>query len=198
MCIRRSAERIAGIILVLCASMLLFTSCSKPKAVGKVKDGVYRNTMFSVTTPTENSIREVKGENIEDQSSYATLYLNSANRQAHKTFVCEYYARGKGVSMAVCSEKNVAGFTLDGFADEIATKTDQGNVLQDMETIENDTVTLNGVSFRHIKCRMTENDTYWDYYIKQYGDRFVYIYINYIKTDKDDYSIPMTEAIGAP
>jgi hypothetical protein len=64
--------------------------------------------------------------------------------------------------------------------------------------LENTDITVNGVSFRHIACRNDSSETYWDYYIKQSGKKFVYIYISYIKDNDEDYSLPAKDAISAP
>ena len=80
-------RKIAALMLAAVSALIVFTGCSS-YTPGKVKDGVYRNSYFTVTTP--EGFACFTGKQVENVSCYIVEYANSTARGAQKSFNCEY------------------------------------------------------------------------------------------------------------
>ncbi|MCR5807084.1 MAG: hypothetical protein K6G68_08650 [Oscillospiraceae bacterium] len=195
-------KNIISFFLLFLFCGILFVGCSSG-ASGKVKDGVYSSSLFKVTTPSVGNFRCLTEEQMEKQQNYTVLFLNSHARGAAKTFKCEYAAVNGATDIFVASEDNVNGYTLDQFASAIEKGSDNA-VLDNMKVTENKDITLNGISFRHIVVSLNDINDTAEYFIKQSGKRFVYIFIEYPNDPKEYESLgggsreDAVNAISAP
>ncbi|MBR4224800.1 MAG: hypothetical protein IKR73_08325 [Oscillospiraceae bacterium] len=162
-------RRTLMMILVMAIGMMM-TGCSSYKG-GTVKDGVYSNGVFKVTTP--EGFVCYTGDDVAKTDHYIVAYNKAQKRGADKSFKCEYAADGGTAEILVASEENVSDATLDGFADIVCTQF-AGDILG--YTVEkNENVTIDGVRFRELSFTLSTGG-HIRYYITQSGNRFVYVY----------------------
>ena len=174
------------------AVMMLAAACSSSS--GKVTDGVYQNKYFKVTTP--EGLHCYTGDSVKKAPNYDVLYINSAQRNAEKTFFCDYAAANLTTEIIVAGEKNVNKLTLDQFAALIEKGTNSS--LFDIEVVENQDITVDGVKFRHLKVVFWGDVTRSEYFIQQQGDKFIYVFIEYQENDKTGISDAVLNCISAP
>ncbi len=170
-------RKLFALFLASLTVMMVFTGCSS-YTPGKVKDGVYKNSMFKIATP--EGFTCYTGADVEKLSGYSTNYVNSLQRGAQDSFKCEYAAYRGFTQILVCSEDNVMGCSAAEYADYMA-KDMQSSKLFDFQVTENKDVQIDGLTFRHLKV-VFEASSGTDYYIRQAGTKIIYIYIDYPET----------------
>ena len=147
---------------------LMITGCSSYKA-GKVTDGVYKNDLFTVTTP--KGFKCYAADEMGKIDYCIIVYNFSQSRGAGKSFKYEYAANTKTADILVASEDNVSNTDTAGFADIIAKQME--SKLLDCTIEKNEDVTVNGVKFRMVRYTVMGGD-HQTYYITQSGKKFVY------------------------
>ena len=181
-----------ALMLAVIMTGLILVSCSS-YTPGKVKDGVYRNSYFTITTP--DNFTCYSGKNVDQVSSYYTEYANSLDRGANKTFNCEYSAVDAATEILVVSEDNVGQWSMDEFT-KIITK-QSNSILFSASAVENKDVTIDGITFRHLKINLEGSGIYSEYFIRQMGTKNVYIYIEYIENGFYDNHADALNAISS-
>ncbi|MBQ5316889.1 MAG: hypothetical protein J6I96_04980 [Oscillospiraceae bacterium] len=185
-------RKIAALMLAAVSALIVFTGCSS-YTPGKVKDGVYRNSYFTVTTP--EGFACFTGKQVENVSCYIVEYANSTARGAQKSFNCEYAAKNAATEILVISEDNVGGRSMDDFTSVL---TSQSNtIFFTAEVKENKDIVIDGMTFRHLKLSLGGTGVYKEYFIRQQGTKNVYICIEYIDNIIIDNSDKALSSISA-
>ncbi|MBQ8979430.1 MAG: hypothetical protein IJ080_06695 [Oscillospiraceae bacterium] len=178
------------IISALMIAALVLTGCSSYKA-GTVKDGVYSNGIFSVTTP--DGFVSYTGDDTAKVTHYIVCY-NKAQKRGAEAFKCEYAATGGTSDIIVASEQDSSITTASDLADIIA-KQMEGDILG-YSVAENKDVTVDGVPFRKIAFSSSGGNI--TYYITQKDKTFVYVYILTLDHDFTGAGDKALDCIGAP
>ena len=155
--------------------LLSLTGCKDSYKGGTVKDGVYTHSRLGFKITPEASAVTYTGDKVKDSDHYIVCFNYAKNRGASTGFTCDYVVDAAVGELLVCSEENVKKLSLDEFAEKVTKELESG--LLSYSVTENSDVTIDNVEFRCIKAGNDFNQV--EYYIKEDGDRFTYIYFFY-------------------
>ena len=165
------------VLMTVAVMCIMMTGCSSYKP-GKVTDGVYNNSLFSITTP--EGFACYSGKEVTKADKYLIVYGYSQQRGAGKSFKCEYAAETKTADILVASEDNISKCTAAEYGDVIAKQA--ADRIMGCTIEKNEDVTVNGVKFRMVRYTILGGD-HQTYYITQSGDKLVYVYVSVMDGD---------------